>query len=136
MPALTDLASGQIDMFFPDVQTAMAFIQSGRVRALGTSGTQRAKLLPEVPTVEEAGVKGFRFYGWFGLFFRAGTPPAAILRVQRAVAAAIGDAEIKQRFDELGLEGIGSTPAEFAKFVAGDRTFYRDLADKIGAVRQ
>ena len=136
VPALTDLASGQIDLFLPDIPTAMPFIQSGRVRALGTSGTQRAKLLPDVPTIDEAGVKGFRFYGWFGLFFRAGTPPATIDRIHRGVVRAIGDAEIRQRFDELGLEGVGSTPAEFTKFLAEDRAFYRDLAEKIGAVPQ
>ena len=136
VPALTDLASGQIDYFFPDMPTAMPFIQSGRARALGTSGTQRAKLLPDVPTIDEAGIKGFRFYGWFGLFARAGTPPAAIDRVHRAVVTAIADAEIKQRFEELGLEGVGSTPAEFTKFFAEDREFYRDLAAKIGAVPQ
>jgi tripartite-type tricarboxylate transporter receptor subunit TctC len=136
VPALTDLASGQIDYFFPDMPTAMPFIQSGRARALGTSGMQRAKLLPEVPTIDEAGIKGFRFYGWFALFARAGTPPAIISRLHRGVVAAIADTEIKQRFDELGLEGIGSTPAEFTKFFAEDREFYRDLAQKIGAVPQ
>ncbi len=136
VPALTDLASGQIDYFLPDMPTAMPFIQSGRARALGTSGLTRAKLLPDVPTIDEAGIKGFRFYGWFALFARAGTPPAVIDRVQRAVVNAIADAELRQRFDELGLEGVGSTPAEFTKFFAEDREFYRDLADKIGAVPQ
>jgi tripartite-type tricarboxylate transporter receptor subunit TctC len=136
VPALTDLASGQIDYFLPDMPTAMPFIQSGRARPLGTSGLARARLLPEVPTIDEAGIKGFRFYGWFGLFARGGTPPAVVARVQRAVVAAIGDAEIRQRFDELGLEGVGSIPAEFTKFFAEDRAFYRDLAAKIGAVPQ
>jgi tripartite-type tricarboxylate transporter receptor subunit TctC len=136
VPALTDLASGQIDMFFPDMPTAMPFIQSGRIRALGTSGAQRAKLLPDVPTIDEAGVKGFRFNGWFALLFRTGTPAAYVNRIQRAVVTAIGDPDIKQRFDELGLEGVGSTPEEFAQFLASDRAFYRDLAEKIGAVPQ
>lgn len=136
VPALTDLVGGQVDMFFPDAPTAMPLIQSGRIRALGVTGTQRLKQLPEVPTLDESGVKGYKFYGWFALWFPAGIPSEYVSRIQNAVARAVNDADVKQRFDELGLEGVASKPEEFAKFFADDRAFYKELTTKIGVVPQ
>lgn len=135
-PALTDLVSGQIDMFFPDVQTSLPLIQSGRIRAVAVTSTQRLKQLPDVPTLEESGLKGYKFYGWFALFFPAATPSEYVGRIQSAVASAVNDAEVKQRFEELGLESVGSKPEEFAKFFAEDRAFYKELTTKIGVVPQ
>lgn len=135
-PALNDLISGQIDMYFPDAQTSLPLIQAGRIRALAVTGAQRLKQLPDVPTLDESGVKGYKFYGWFALWFPAATPPAYVGRIQSAVASAVNDPEIKQRFNEVGLESVGSTPPEFAKFFADDRAFYKALTEKIGVVPQ
>lgn len=135
-PALTDLVSGQIDMFFPDVQTSLPLIQAGRIRAVAVTSTQRLKQLPDVPTLDESGLKGYKFYGWFALWFPGATPVEYVVRIQGAVASAVKDPEVIQRFDELGLESVGSKPEEFAKFFAEDRAFYKDLTTKIGAVPQ
>jgi len=134
--ALTDLVSGQIDMYFPDAQTSLPLIQAGRIRALAVTNTQRVKHLPEVPTLAESGLKDYRFYGWFASWFPAATPAAYVGRIQSAVADAVNDPEVKQRFDELGLESVGSKPAEFAKFFADDRAFYKALTEKMGVVPQ
>jgi len=100
------------------------------------SGMQRLKQLPDVPTLDESGVKGYQFYGWFALWFPAATPAAYVNRIQSAVASAVSDPEVKQRFDEIGLESVGSTPQEFAKFFADDRAFCKALTEKIGVVPQ
>jgi tripartite-type tricarboxylate transporter receptor subunit TctC len=121
--AIADLLGGRIDMFFVGTQLALSHVQAGRVRALAVTGPTRWKGMPDVPTMQQAGLKDFSLINWFGLWLPAGAPPEIVARLNAEVVKALGDADIKQQFDTLGLEGVGSRPDDFARFVAKDAAF-------------
>lgn len=131
-PAMNELLGGHIDMAFAPTQTALPLIQSGKVRALAITGPLRWKVLPDVPTMREAGVPRYELVGWFGQWLPPRTPPQILNRVYSETVRALGDAEVKQRFDEVGLEPDGRTPEAFAAFMKKDVGEMRDLARKIG----
>jgi tripartite-type tricarboxylate transporter receptor subunit TctC len=130
---MTDLIAGRIDMFFVGTQIAASQVQGGKVRALALTGAKRWKGLPEVPTMEEAGFKGYNLINWFGLWLPAGAPPELVSRLHAEAMKALADPEVRQQFDAQGLEGVGMPPEEFAKFVAKESAFITDLARKIDA---
>jgi tripartite-type tricarboxylate transporter receptor subunit TctC len=136
-PATGDLLGGHVDMLFSPTQTSLQLIQTGRVRALAMTGSTRWKMLPEVPTMQEAGFKDYDLVGWFGLWLPAGASPALVKRIYDETARALTDAELRQRFDDVGLEAVGMPTGAFAKFCARDAAAMRELARKIGyAARQ
>lgn len=112
-PALSDLVGGQIQLLTPNLSAAIGFVNTGRIRALAVTSRQRVPQLPKLPTVAET-VPGFENLGWFGLVAPAGTPKAVINKVHADTASALRSADVKKRFDELGMAPIGNTPAEFA----------------------
>jgi tripartite-type tricarboxylate transporter receptor subunit TctC len=118
--AMNDLLGGHIDVLFVGTQIALPLIQDGRVRALAMTGSKRWKGLPDLPTLQECGLKDFNIINWFGLWLPAGASPKLVSRIYTETARALGDADIKQQFDKLGLEPVGSKPEEFARFVAQD----------------
>jgi tripartite-type tricarboxylate transporter receptor subunit TctC len=130
---MTDLIAGRIDLFFVGTQIAASQVQGGKVRALALTGAKRWKGLPEVPTMEEAGFKGYNLINWFGLWLPAGAPPELVSRLHAEAMKALADPEVRQQFDAQGLEGVGMPPEEFAKFVAKESAFITDLARKIDA---
>jgi tripartite-type tricarboxylate transporter receptor subunit TctC len=130
---MTDLIAGRIDMFFVGTQIAASQVQGGKVRALALTGAKRWKGLPDVPTMEEAGFKGYNLINWFGLWLPAGASPELVSRVHAEALKALADPEVRQQFDAQGLEGVGMPPEEFAKFVAKESAFITDLARKIDA---
>jgi tripartite-type tricarboxylate transporter receptor subunit TctC len=134
--AVTDVVGGQIEACFPVASTALPFIRSGRVRALVTTGSHRWSQLPEVPTLEDIGFKGAKFYAWYALWFPLGTPAAYVTYVQTEVARALKDAQLRQRYEDLGLEAVGSTPQEFAQTINEDFAFYKKLTTSMGVVPQ
>lgn len=131
-PATSDLLGGHVDMLFSPTQTCLQLIQAGRVRALAMTGAIRWKQLPEVPTMQEAGFKDYDLVGWFGLWLPAGSSAELVSRIQGEVVKALADAEVKQRFDAVGLEGVGMPADAFAKFTVQDAAAMRELARKIG----
>jgi tripartite-type tricarboxylate transporter receptor subunit TctC len=131
--AIADLLGGRIDMFFVGTQLALSHVQAGRVRALAVTGPTRWKGMPDVPTMQQAGLKDFSLINWFGLWLPAGAPPEIVARLNAEVVKALGDADIKQQFDTLGLEGVGSRPDDFARFVAKDAAFTLEVARRIQA---
>lgn len=131
-PAMNELLGGHVDMAFAPTQTAVSLIQSGKVRALALTGPARWKVLPDVPTMREAGLPGYELIGWFGLWLPPGTPPQIVQRVYTEMVRALGEADVKQRFDEVGLEPGGIAPEAFARFMREDVAAMRDLARKIG----
>jgi tripartite-type tricarboxylate transporter receptor subunit TctC len=135
-PAFNDLLGGHVDMCFAPTQTALPLIQTGRVRALAMTATTRWKMLPDVPTMQEAGFKDYDLVGWFGMWLPAGASRELVTRIHGDTVKALADAEVRQRFDEVGLEGVGSTPEDFAKFVAQDVAAMRELARKIALAKQ
>jgi tripartite-type tricarboxylate transporter receptor subunit TctC len=113
-PALSDLAGGQIQMVTPNLSAAINLVNSGKIRALAVTSRQRVPQLPNVPTVAET-VPGFENLGWFGLVAPVGTPKAVITKIHADTVKVLQSADIKKRFDELGMAPVGNSPAEFAK---------------------
>ncbi len=113
-PALTDLVAGQIQFVTPNMAAAVGFVTQGKLRALAVTSKQRSKQLPDVPAVAET-LPGFENLGWFGLVTPAGTPQAIIDKVYNDTLKVLQSADVKARFDQLGMEPIGSRPAEFTK---------------------
>ena len=126
--ATTDLIAGRVDIFFVGTQIALQHVQSGKLRSLALTGARRWKGLPDVPTMDEQGLKGFNKVNWFGLWLPAGAPSEIVQKIHAAVAAAIHEADVKQQFETLGLEGVAMRPAEFASFVASEQKAAQEIA--------
>ena len=136
-PLSIDLLSGQIDTAFVVPAGALEFVRTGRMRAIAFSGKTRWGKLPQVPTVEEAGVKGYEYFTWYGFWFPAGIPAEQMDRVHAEIVKAVAAPDVQKRFDDLGFEGIASdSPAAFAQFVQADIAAMKKLAAQIGAVPQ
>lgn len=118
--AITDLLGGQIDLMITDTSTGVPQVKSGKLRALGYSTTKRSPQLPEVPTLEEAGVKGYDMGYWFAAYAPAGTPEAVVARLNRLLSDAVHSAGAKSFFEMSGSEGWTATPQELAAFQAGE----------------
>jgi tripartite-type tricarboxylate transporter receptor subunit TctC len=126
--AMTDLLGGRIDMFFIGPQIGLPFVQDGRLRALALTGTARWKGMPDVPTMQESGFPGFNVVNWFGVWLPAATPPAIVARLHDEIVRALHAPDIAQAFDALGLRAVGSSPADFARFVAQEALAARAIA--------
>jgi tripartite-type tricarboxylate transporter receptor subunit TctC len=119
-PASQDLLAGHVSMLFDIVPLAISNLQSGKVKALAVCAASRVKVLPDVPTIAEAGLPGMEAGAWFGLFAPAGTPPAAIAWVNREAKKAFASPEIAERFDKQGAMLPLDAPEAFAKHVAAE----------------
>ncbi len=118
--AATDVASGQVDMWFGGLPSIMPFVKSGRLRALAVTSLQRSPALPDVPTMNEAGVPGYEVILWYGIFAPAATPPEIVQRLATEIAKALNVREVRERFATLGLTAVGSSPEQFDKFVRAE----------------
>ena len=112
-PAMVDVMAGQVQFATPNLAAAINFIQQAKLRALGVTSKQRSPQLPNVPAIAET-LPGFENLGWFGFMAPAGTSREVIEKVYRDTAKALGAADVKNRFDGLGMVPVGNTPAEFA----------------------
>ena len=130
--ALTDLIAGNIVMFMGNLPPAMGHIKAGRIKALAVTTLSRSKLVPELPTVDESGLKGFETVAWFGLLAPAGTPAALISRTRDEVARLLQTEELRNRIESLGGEPVGNTPHEFAAIIRADIAKWRRLVDQAG----
>jgi tripartite-type tricarboxylate transporter receptor subunit TctC len=130
--AMNDLIGGRIDLFFVGTQIAVQQVQAGKVRALALTGAKRWKGMPDVPTMQEAGLKDFDVVNWFGLWLPAHASPELVNRIQAEMVKALGDPEVRQQFDQQGLEAVGTKPDEFAKFVARESAVTQDIARRMG----
>lgn len=119
-PALTDLLGGQVDSHVDQLTASMAYIRAGRIRALAVTTDKRAPLLPNVPTLDEQGLKGFDATTITGLLAPAGTPKDVIERVHAAVVKVTAQPAIRERFAALGALTLGNSPAEFGEYVRQD----------------
>ena len=131
--ARTSVMSGQVEMML-DAITAMApMARAGRVRALGTSGLKRSTVLPEVPTISEAGVKGYETTIWIGLMAPTGTPKPVIDRLNAEIAKIMTQPEVKKAWNEQGAEPMVMTPAEFEKYLHQDIAKWAKIVKIAGA---
>src|SRR5689334_16772255 len=119
-PAITDLLGSQVDSMMDQLTASIGHIKEGRLRALGISSLKRSPLLPDVPTLDEAGVKGYEAGTFTGLFAPAGTPPAVVERLAAALEKARADEGVRQRYHALGVDMMDMSRADFAAFVRAD----------------
>lgn len=115
-PAMVDLVAGQIVFVTPNLSAAIGYVKQGRLRALGVTSKTRVPQLPDVPAVAET-LPGFENLGWFGLMAPAGTPAAVIDKVYRDTAKALQAEDLRKRLTDIGMEGVGNPPADFARAI-------------------
>jgi tripartite-type tricarboxylate transporter receptor subunit TctC len=119
-PALLDTLGGQVDMSFPTLSAALPHVKAGNLRALAVTDTRRSPLLPDVPTLQEAGVKEFQFTQWLALLAPAGTPRDVIQKLNSSLRDALNSKELKEKFAQQGFEAFITSPEEAGKFIAAE----------------
>jgi tripartite-type tricarboxylate transporter receptor subunit TctC len=115
-PAMTDLLGGQVEGSFQNVNAVVQNIKAGKLKALAVTGEKRSPVLPDVPTMAEAGVKGVDVYSWQAIVAPKGLPADVRGKAHDAMVAALNDPAVKQQFTAIGLEVVANTPAQFAAF--------------------
>lgn len=116
-PAIQDVASGQVQVMFADAPSAFSFLDNGNIRAIAVGNPERSDLLPDLPTIDEAGVPGYEAYSWSGMLAPKGTPQEIIERVNADLQESLNDPEIAPLMAAAGAEPMVSTPQEFAEFL-------------------
>jgi tripartite-type tricarboxylate transporter receptor subunit TctC len=124
---LTDMLSGQIHMLLDNFVTAQPHIRDGKLRVLGVTSLQRLPFLPDVPTLDEQGLKGYDVSNWFGVYAPRGTPPDIVAKVNTAYMQAMKDPDVLKRLNNLGATPMSSTPDEMGKAVAAETARWRKL---------
>jgi tripartite-type tricarboxylate transporter receptor subunit TctC len=116
-PALEDIIAGRVSMMLADFTTAMPHVNAGTVRPLTLSRIRRSAMFPDLPTMDEAGIKGFNLDTWAGLVAPAGTPPQIVTKLNGALRKIIDSPETQAQFKNIGFEGFSSTPEELGDFI-------------------
>jgi tripartite-type tricarboxylate transporter receptor subunit TctC len=119
-PAMQDLLGGQVDATFMNVNTAVPHIKSGKLRALAITSTKRSPVLPEVPTMDESGIKNFSVYSWQAVAAPHGLPAPIKAKLHAALVAALNDPQVKPKLLEVGFEVVANTPEQFSAFQASE----------------
>ncbi len=126
-PALTALISGEVGLSFENALIVLPHIRAGKMRPIAVTGARRTQALSEVPTMDEAGLAGYRATGWYGLLAPAKTPTDVITRLHNEASQVLKSKDVVEKFATMGSEAVGNTPTEFAEFI-------RSEADKWGKV--
>ncbi len=116
-PALEDIIGGRVSMMFADFTTAMPHVAAGALRALAVTRIKRSPLFPDLPTMDEAGIKGFNLDAWAGLVAPAGTPPNVVTKLNAVLRPIIDNPDTQKKFKNVGFEGFSSTPGELGDFI-------------------
>lgn len=130
--AMTDLIGGQVDMMFVDVAAGMPFVKSGQMRALAVSTAKRSAVVPDLPSMSEAGVKDFDLNSWNGYFGPAGLPPEVVTKVNAAINKIVNDPETLAKLSALGFDAFSGTPQDFAGFVGEQLILWKKLIQDAG----
>ena len=133
VPAITDLLSGQTTMLFATLPTVLPQVQAGRLRPLAVLGSIRSAALPSMPTLAEAGLKGFEVSNWTGVFAPAGTPAAIVTRLNAEIVRVMRLPEVQERLPRQGLTFTPGSPQQFAAFVKSEKDKWGALVKAIGA---
>lgn len=132
-PALTDLAGGQLQLMFDSMPSATPMINSGKLRAIAVTTTVRAKARPDLPTITESGFPGFDISTWYAYWAPKGTPADIIEKLAASAAQALKNPEVIAKYEAMGAEPVGSTPAQFAAYVESEAKKWNDIVKKSGA---
>ncbi|MBC7780640.1 MAG: tripartite tricarboxylate transporter substrate binding protein [Proteobacteria bacterium] len=119
-PAMLDLMGGQIQLMFELMPSALPFVKAGKLRAFAVTSAKRSSVVPQLPTVAEAGVPGYEFAGWFGVFAPPGVPANVAARLNAALNKALENADVRQRLAEQGAEPSPTSPEQLGKFLRGE----------------
>jgi tripartite-type tricarboxylate transporter receptor subunit TctC len=135
--AMADLLAGRMNVYYPSVSGALPHIKSGRVRALGVTGSRRSVAAPQIPTIAEAGLPGYVLEPWHGVLAPAGTPKALIARINKDAVAALNAPEVRSRLLGLGIDNIiASSPEDLARFIREEIQKYGKLVKAAGIKQQ
>lgn len=128
--AYVDMLSGRVQAAFPSIISVLPHLKSGKLRALAVSSAQRSSSLPDVPSVQESGVRDFDVSQWYGLFAPTGTPRPIIDRIHREVTDILKTADMQKRMAGDGADGVGSTPDQFAAYVKAESARWAEVIRK------
>ena len=132
-PALTDTISGQVQISFTSLPSAVGHIKGGRLRGIAVTSAQRSESMPEIPSLAESGLAGFDVNPWFGLLAPAGTPDDVVNQLNRDINEALQSADVRKRFADQGAVPLPMTPAQFAAQVKGDLEKWEKVVRDSGA---
>jgi tripartite-type tricarboxylate transporter receptor subunit TctC len=132
-PAMLDLMAGQVQTVFSTVSTAIGAIKGGKVRAIAMTGDKRFELMPELPTIEEAGLRGFQVRNWYGVFVPAGTSKEIIARLNGELVKILQMPDVKARLLESGIETAHGTPEQFAAYIQAETRRWAKVVKDSGA---
>lgn len=133
-PMANDLMGGQIDFAIDSMVSAMPNLATGRLRALAVTGRQRSPLLPDVPTLEEAGVPGYEALAWYGLLAPAGTPRAVVDKLNEAARKALDTPAVREQIARLGSAPVHGTPEQFGAFIKAEHDKWGPIVKSTGAI--
>ena len=131
-PALNDLIGGQIQLMLENIPSTLPHAKSGRLRSLAVSGLKRSPLVPDLPTLDEAALKGYEIVGWNGLFVPSGTPRQIVTRLHGDIAKALAQPDVKERLATMGAEPVGNSPEEFRAFVKAEIVKWAKVVKEAG----
>lgn len=132
--ALTDLVAGQVSMLFDNAPSSMPFVQSGKLKALAVTSKKRLPNLPNVPTLNEAGVTGYESLSWSGIVAPAGTPNAVVQKLNKAIDRILKTEDVRQRFEALGVEPVGGPPEAFTRQITTEAEKWSKVIKSAGIV--
>ena len=132
-PAVTDLVGGQVQLMFDNIPSSLPQVRAGKLRALAVTGPRRSPVLPDLPTLSEAGLPGFSITSWFALFAPAGTPAKILLRLNKEAGKAIASKELRQQWMDQGIEPAGGTAEQLAAFRLMEASKWEKIARDSGA---
>ena len=132
-PAIADVIGGHVQFMFEVMPQLLPHVQAGRLKALGISSNERSRAIPALPTIAEQGLAGFQSSTWFGVLAPAGTPEAAITRINAEFSRALAEPDMAKRIADLGASWAPNSPADFARFLRADLDKWRQVVAKSGA---
>ena len=132
-PALMDLMGGRVQMMFANMPGTIQHVKAGKIKVIAVTGDKRSPVLPEVPTIAEAGIPGYQATGWFGVMAPAGTPKEAIAKLNAAFNSALSAPELAEILRNEGAEVVGGTPEQFRAFMAGEIDRWAAVVRSAGA---
>ena len=119
-------------MLIANIASLLPLVKAGRLRALAVTGARRARIVPDLPTIAEAGVAGYEFENWYGMWAPAGTPAAVVNKINAEVNRALVTPALQERFAEAGIETAGGTSEKFAAYLATEIKKWRRVAREAG----
>jgi tripartite-type tricarboxylate transporter receptor subunit TctC len=131
-PALTEVASGQVDMMLADLSLVQRFAETGKLRMIAVTGSRRSSAAPGVPTMTESGLKGYVIEPWFGVVGPAGIPRDIVEKLNAAIVGTLKSPDVMQRLNALGYEPLPGTPEQFAATLKSDIQLYADIVKRAG----